>query len=183
MRRIRYADEFAQYCSLNFTKFRSYATFGTDDFVLLSKDDVFRRVVKGENDPNYKDYPKYKSENEIFHAAYASSVVLDPYECSSISEDGRIIEHTIANTNGFSENMVENGDLCFLIIDPVSKSGDNYSALRLELCINHIYKIPCPREILVLNTRSTPTIPVRTNTPTKPVGRATKPIKIDFDKD
>jgi hypothetical protein len=105
----RYADEFAAYCSFNFNKFRPYATFGADDFVLLSKDDVFRRVVKGENDSNHKDYsyPKYKPENEMFqwHAAYATSVVLDPYECSSIGEDGRVIEHTIAYTS-FSENMV-----------------------------------------------------------------------------
>jgi len=57
----RYADEFADYCSLNFTKFRPYATFkfGTDDFVLLSKDYVFRKVVRGDNDKHYIDYPKY----------------------------------------------------------------------------------------------------------------------------
>ena len=79
--------------------------------------------------------------------------------------------------------MIENGDMCFLIINPVSKSGDKYSAL--ELSINHIYKIPsrCPREILVLNARSTPSTPVRTITPTKPVERAAKTIKIDLDKD
>ena len=67
------------------------------------------------------------------------------------------------------------------IINPVSKSGDKYSAL--ELSINHIYKIPCPREILVLNARSAPSTPVRTITPTKPVERAAKTIKIDLEKD
>jgi hypothetical protein len=177
----RYADEFADYCSRNFNKFRPYATFGTDDFVLLSKDYVFRRVVKNENDSNYVHYPKHKSENEMFHAAYQSCIVLDPYACSSIHEDGHVIEHTIANTNCFTENMVENGDMCFLIIDPVSKSGDKYSAL--ELSINHIYKIPCPREILVLNARSATSTPVKTTTPTKPVERAAKTIKIDWEKD
>jgi hypothetical protein len=129
----RYADEFADYCSRNFNKFRPYATFGTDDFVLLSKDYVFRRVVKKENDSNYVHYPKHKSENELFFAAYQSCIVLDPYACSSIHEDGHVIEHTIANTNCFTENMVENGDMCFLIIDPVSKSGDKYSALELSI--------------------------------------------------
>ena len=77
--------------------------------------------------------------------------------------------------------MIENGDLCFLIIVPITKSGDKYSAL--ELCINQIYKIPCPRELLVLNARSTPNTPSRTTTLTKPVARTTKAIKIDFDKD
>ena len=177
----RYADDFADYCSRNFNKFRPYATFGTDDFVLLSKDYVFRRVVKNENDSNYVHYPKHKSENELFHAAYQSCIVLDPYACSSIHEDGHVIEQTIANTNCFTENMVENGDMCFLIINPVSKSGDKYSAL--ELSINHIYKIPCPREILVLNARSATSTPVKTITPTKPVERAAKTIKIDLEKD
>jgi hypothetical protein len=177
----RYADAFADYCSRNFNKLRPYATFGTDDFVLLSKDYVFRRVVKGENDDNYIHYPKYKSENEMFHAAYASCIVLDPYACSSIHKDGHVIEQSIANTNGFTENMIENGDMCFLIIKPVSKSGAKYSAL--ELSINHIYKIPCPREIVVLNARSAPSTPVRTLTPTKPVEREAKTIKIDLDRD
>jgi hypothetical protein len=149
--------------------------------MLLSKDYVFRRVVKGDSDSNYSHYPKYKSESEIFHAAYASCIVFDPYACSSIHEDGHVIEQTIANTNYFTENMIENGDMCFLIINPVSKSGDKYSAL--ELSINHIYKIPCPREILVLNARSAPSTPVRTITPTKPVECAAKTIKIDLDKD
>ena len=48
---------------------------------------------------------------------------------------------------------------------------------------SQIYKIPCPRELLVLNGRSTPNTPSRTTTPTKPVARTTKAIKIDFDKD
>ena len=177
----RYADEFATYCSLNFNKVRPYATFGTDDFVLLSKDDVFKKRIMGENDSNYIDYPKYRTENEMYHAAYATSIVLDAYPCSTIDEGGRVIDQTINNTNGFTENMIENGDLCFLIIVPITKSGDKYSAL--ELCINQIYKIPCPRELLVLNARSTPNTPSRTTTPTKPVARTTKTIKIDFDKD
>ena len=98
----RYADEFATYCSLNFNKVRPYATFGTDDFVLLSKDDVFKKriLVMGENDSNYNDYPKYRTENEMYHAAYATSIVLDAYACSTIDEDGRVIDQTINNTNG-----------------------------------------------------------------------------------
>lgn len=93
----RYADEFATYCSLNFNKVRPYATFGTDDFVLLSKDDVFKKRIMGENDSNYIDYPKYRTENEMYHAAYATSIVLDAYPCSTIDEGGRVIDQTINN--------------------------------------------------------------------------------------
>ncbi len=49
----RYAEELPTYCCLNFNKVRPYERLGTDDFVLLSKDDVFRKVIKGENDANY----------------------------------------------------------------------------------------------------------------------------------
>jgi hypothetical protein len=71
--------------------------------------------------------------------------------------------------------------MCFLIIDPISKSGVKYSAL--ELSINRIYKIPCPREQIDLNRKSATTTPVKTSTPTKAIGRTPKMPKIDFDRD
>jgi hypothetical protein len=117
----------------------------------------------------------------MFQAAYATGTVVDRYSCSSIQEDGRVIDGDINNTNGFTEKKIENGQLCLLIIDAISKSGDKYSAL--ELSINQIYKIPCAREPVVLNVKSTPNTPVKTTTPTKPVGRTPKTIKIDLDRD
>ena len=73
--------------------------------------------------------------------------------------------------------------MCFVILDPLAKHGDKYSAL--ELSINKIYKLPCPRELIDLSKESASTTSVKTSssTPTKPIGRAAKVIKINLDID
>ena len=61
----------------------------------------------------------------------------------------------------FNEQLPKPGDMCFVILDPLAKHGDKYSAL--ELSINKIYKLPCPRELIDLSKESASTTSVKTS--------------------
>ncbi len=91
--------------------------------------------------------------------------------------------NNIVDTDGWTINLLEDGDLGFFILDAKSKSGMKYSAL--ELSLNYIYKLPLPREHVNLSmlspTSSASTTPVKSPQPTRPTERASKVTRINFD--
>jgi hypothetical protein len=101
---------------------------------------------------------------------------------ASIQEDGRGHRPRHQQPNGFTEKLIEPGDMRFLMIDPLAKHGENKkNTARSNSASTEQYKIPCPRELINLNKRSTTITPVRTSTPTKPIGRTPKVTKINLD--
>ena len=83
-------------------------------------------------------------KNLLFDAAFSTGNNIDPTLWSTIAEDGKLIELNIVDTDGWTINLLEDGDVAFIIVDAKSKSGMKYSAL--ELSLNYIYKMPLPRE-------------------------------------
>ena len=87
------------------------------------------------------------------------------------------------DTDGWTINLLEEGDVAFIILDAKAKSGKLYSAL--ELSLNYIYKMPLPREHVDLGmvspTRSASITPVKSPQPTQSTERASKVTKINFD--
>ena len=122
-------------------------------------------------------------KNNLFDAAYSTGNNIDPTLWSSIAEDGMVIEHNIEDTDGWTINLLQDGDLCFIIFGAQSKSGEKYSAL--ELSLNYIYKLPLPRQhvnlTMISPTPSASTTPVKSPQPTQPTERASKITKINFD--
>jgi hypothetical protein len=121
--------------------------------------------------------------NSLFDAAFSTGNNIDPTLWSTIAEDGKIVELNIVGTDGWTINLLEDGDVAFIIVDAKSKSGMKYSAL--ELSLNYIYKMPLPREHVNLGmvspTSSASTTPVKSPQPTQSTERASKVTKINFD--
>ena len=120
-------------------------------------------------------------KNTLLDAAYSTGNNIDPTLWSSIDKDGKVIEHNIEDTDGWTINLLQDGDLCFIIFGAQSKSGEKYSAL--ELSLNYIYKLPLPRQHVNLgmispHLRLASTTPVKSPQPTQPTERASKVIKI-----
>ena len=122
-------------------------------------------------------------KNTLLDAAYSTGNNIDPTLWSSIDKDGKVIEHNIEGTDGWTINLLQDGDLCFIIFGAQSKSGEKYSAL--ELSLNYIYKLPLPRQhvnlTMISPTPSASTTPVKSPQPTQPTERASKITKINFD--
>ena len=122
-------------------------------------------------------------KNLLFDAAFSTGNNIDQTLWSTIAEDGKLIELNIVDTDGWTINLLEDGDVAFIIVDAKSKSGMKYSAL--ELSLNYIYKMPLPREHVHLDVlsppRSTNTTPVKSPQPTQPTERASKVTRISFD--
>jgi hypothetical protein len=121
-------------------------------------------------------------KNLLFDAAFCTGNNIDPTLWSTIAEDGKLIELNIVDTDGWTINLLEDGDVAFIIVDAKSKSGMKYSAL--ELSLNYIYKMPLPREHVdlgMLSPTSASTTPVKSPQPTQPTERASKVTKINFD--
>ena len=123
-------------------------------------------------------------KNSLFDAGFSTGNNIDPTLWSIIAEDGKVIELNIVDTDGWTINLLEDGDVAFIIVDGKSKSGMKYSAL--ELSLNFIYKMPLPREHVDLGMISSPsssasTTPVKSPQPTQPTERASKVTKINFD--
>ena len=97
-------------------------------------------------------------KNSLFDARFSTGNNIDPTLWSIIAEDGKVIELNIVDTDGWTINLLEDGDVAFIIVDAKSKSGMKYSAL--ELSLNYIYKMPLPREHVDLGMVS-PTSQVR----------------------
>ena len=122
-------------------------------------------------------------KSSLFDAAFSTGNNIDPTLWSIIAEDGKVIELNIVDTDGWTINLLEDGDVAFIIVDAKSKSGMKYSAL--ELSLNYIYKMPLPREHVHLDVLSPPrsanTTPVKSPQPTQPTERASKVTRITFD--
>lgn len=122
-------------------------------------------------------------KNLLFDAAFSTGNNIDPTLWSIIAEERKVIELNIVDTDGWTINLLEDGDVAFIIVDAKSKSGMKYSAL--ELSLNYIYKMPLPREHVHLDVLSPPrsanTTPVKSPQPTQPTERASKVTKINFD--
>jgi hypothetical protein len=122
-------------------------------------------------------------KNSLFDAGFSTGNNIDLTLWSIIAEDGKVIEINIDDTDGWTINLLEDGDVHFIILDAKSKSGMKYSAL--ELSLNYIYKMPLPREHVDLGVLSPPrsasTTPVKSPQPTQPTERASKVTKINFD--
>ena len=71
-------------------------------------------------------------KNSLFDAGFSTGNNIDPTLWSSIAEDGMVIEHNIEETDGWTINLLQDGDLCFIIFGAQSKSGEKYSALELS---------------------------------------------------
>ena len=127
--------------------------------------------------------PQIADKNLLFDAAFSTGNNIDPTLWSTIAEDGKVIELNIVDTDGWTINLLEDGDVAFIIVDAKSKSGMKYSAL--ELSLNYIYKMPLPREHANLGmlspTCSASTTPVKSPQPTQSTERASKVTKINFD--
>jgi hypothetical protein len=120
-------------------------------------------------------------KNLLFDAAFSTGNNIDPTLWSTIAEDGKLIELNIVDTDGWTINLLEDGDVAFIIVDAKSKSGKKYSAL--ELSLNYIYKMPLPREHVdlgVLSPTRASTTPVKSPQPTQSTERASKATKIIF---
>ena len=81
-------------------------------------------------------------KNLLFDAGFSTGNNIDPTLWSVIAEDGKVIEINIDDTDGWTINLLEDGDVVFIILDAKAKSGKVYSAL--ELSINYSYKLPFP---------------------------------------
>ena len=127
--------------------------------------------------------PQNADKNKLFDAGHSTGNNVDPTLWSSIAADGKVIEHNIVDTDGWFNNLLEDGDVGLFIAEAKSKSGERYSAL--ELSLNYIYKLPLPREYVKLNmtspTSSASTTPAKSPQPTQPTGRASKVTRINFD--
>ena len=123
------------------------------------------------------------AKNSLFDAAFSTGNNIDPTLWSIIAEDGKVIELNIVDTDGWTINLLEDGDVVFIILDAKAKSGKLYSAL--ELSLNYIYKLPLPRQhvnlTMISPTPSASTTPVKSPQPTQPTERASKITKINFD--
>lgn len=122
------------------------------------------------------------AKNLNLDGAFSTGNNIDPTLWSIIAEDGKVIELNIVDTDGWTINLLEDGDVAFIIVDAKSKSGMKYSAL--ELSLNYIYKMPLPREHVdlgMLSPTSASTTPVKSPQPTQPTERASKVTKINFD--
>ena len=122
-------------------------------------------------------------KNSLFDAGFSTGNNIDPTLWSIIAEDGKVIEHNIVDTDGWTINLLEDGDVVFIILDAKAKSGKVYSAL--ELSLNYIYKMQLPREHVHLDVLSPPrsasTTPVKSPQQTQPTERASKVTRISFD--
>ena len=109
-------------------------------------------------------------KNTLLDAAYSTGNNIDPTLWSSIDKDGKVIEHNIEDTDGWTINLLQDGDLCFIIFGAQSKSGE---------------KLPLPRQhvnlTMISPTPSASTTPVKSPQPTQPTERASKITKINFD--
>jgi hypothetical protein len=122
-------------------------------------------------------------KNSLFDAGFSTGNNIDPTLWSIIAEDGKVIELNIEDTESWTINLLEDGDVAFIILDAKAKSGKMYSAL--EISLNYIYKMPLQREHVQLDVLSPPrsanTTPVKSPQPTRPTERASKVTKINFD--
>ena len=123
------------------------------------------------------------AKNLNLDGAFSTGNNIDPTLWSVIAEDGKVIEINIDDTDGWTINLLEDGDVVFIILEAKAKSGKVYSAL--ELSLNYIYKMPLPREHVDLGmvspTTSASTTPVKSPQPTQSTERASKVTKINFD--
>jgi hypothetical protein len=122
-------------------------------------------------------------KKSLFDAGFSTGNNIDPTLWSIIAEDGKVIELNIEDTESWTINLLEDGDVAFIILDAKAKSGKMYSAL--EISLNYIYKMPLQREHVQLDVLSPPrsanTTPVKSPQPTRPTERASKVTKINFD--
>ena len=102
-------------------------------------------------------------KNTLFDAAYSTGNNIDPTLWSSIDEDGKVIEHNIEDTDGWTIKLLQDGDLCFITFGAQSKSGEKYSAL--ELSPSCIYKLPLPRQPRHVNLGMISPTPSASTTP------------------
>ena len=123
------------------------------------------------------------AKNLNLDGAFSTGNNIDPTLWSVIAEDGKVIEINIDDTDGWTINLLQDGDVVFIILEAKAKSGKVYSAL--ELSLNYIYKMPLPREHVHLDVLSPPrsanTTPVKSPQPTQPTERASKVTRITFD--
>jgi hypothetical protein len=124
--------------------------------------------------------PQIADKNLLFDAAFSTGNNIDPTLWSTIAADGKLIELNIVDTDGWTINLLEDGDVAFIIVDSdaKSKSGMKYSAP--ELSLNNLYKMPLPREHVDLGvlspTRSASTTPVKSPQPTSARRRSPRSI-------
>ena len=65
------------------------------------------------------------AKNSLFDAAFSTGNNIDPTLWSSVAKDGEVIEHNIIDTDGWTTNLLDDGDKCFFILDRNSqKSGE-----------------------------------------------------------
>jgi hypothetical protein len=98
-------------------------------------------------------------KNLNLDGAFSPGNNIDPTLWSVIAEDGKVIEINIDDTEGWTINLLEDGDVVFIILDAKAKSGKVYSAL--ELSLNYIYKMPLPREHVDLGMLSPTSLQAR----------------------
>ena len=72
-------------------------------------------------------------KNLLFDAAFSTGNNIDPTLWSIIAEDGKVIELNIVDTDGWTINLLEDGDVAFIIVDAKSKSGMKF----WKACYNH----------------------------------------------
>jgi hypothetical protein len=121
--------------------------------------------------------------NPLFNAAFATGSIVDPPPVSEIRKDGQLQEHDIQTTEGFIKRLLEPGDECFVILEPVAKHGDKYNALELTSTTSTSFRFQVSRSISA-HRRCLRTTPHLSNPPaTKPATRASKVTKINFDRD